>query len=60
MKISKSYKQSFFVSICILRILIETYQAISNTNFTKNYQPYKKNKQLYRFFILENNETTIH
>ena len=51
MKISPSYKQSFFVSICILRILIETYQAISNTNFTKNYQSYKNKTSKFIGFL---------
>lgn len=54
MKISPSYKQLFFVSICILCIFIETYQAIKNINFTKKYKACKKNKQTYRFFILKN------
>ena len=53
MKISPSYKQLFFVSICILCIFIETYQAIKNTNFTQKHKAYKKNKQTYRFFILK-------
>ena len=54
MKISPSYKQLFFVSICILCIFIETYQAIKNTNFTLKHKTYKSNKQTYRFFILKN------
>ena len=54
MKISPSYKQLFFVSKCILRIFIETYQAIKNTNFTQKHKTYKSNKQTYRFFILKN------
>ena len=54
MKISPSYKQLFFVSICILCIFIETYQAIKNTNFTQKHKTYKSNKQTYRFFILKN------
>lgn len=54
MKISPSYKQLFFVSICILCIFIETYQAIKNKNFTQKDKTYKSNKQTYRFFILKN------
>lgn len=42
MKISPSYKQLFFVSICILCIFIETYQAIKKINFTQKHKAYKK------------------
>ena len=49
MKISPSYKQLFFVSICILCIFIETYQAIKNTNFTLKHKTYKEINRLIDF-----------
>lgn len=49
MKISPSYKQLFFVSICILCIFIETYQAIKTQILHKSTKLTKTTNKLIVF-----------